>query len=44
MTYDLCDAEKALLARVRKSIENNRSVILAGEMRVSGSSTLTTTH
>ena len=27
MTYDLRDAEKALPARVRKRIENNRSVL-----------------
>jgi len=27
MTYDLRNAEKALPARVRKSIENNRSVL-----------------
>ena len=27
MTYDLRDAEKALPARVRKSIEDNRSVL-----------------
>jgi addiction module HigA family antidote len=27
MTYDLCNAEKALSARVRKSIEENRSVL-----------------
>jgi len=28
MTYDLCNAEKALSARVRKSIEENRSVLV----------------
>ena len=28
MTYDLCNAEKALLARMRKSIEENRSVLV----------------
>jgi plasmid maintenance system antidote protein VapI len=27
MTYDLRNAEKALLARVRKSIEENRSAL-----------------
>jgi antitoxin HigA-1 len=27
MTYDLCNAEKALPARVRKTIEDNRSVL-----------------
>ncbi|HVO95307.1 MAG TPA: hypothetical protein VMT22_20795 [Terriglobales bacterium] len=27
MTYDLCNAEKALPARLRKRIEDNRSVL-----------------
>ena len=27
MTYDVCNAEKALLVRVRKSIEDNGSVL-----------------